>query len=166
MVTSDSREPGATMDVRPKTRRRPGRQRGVVVRRSRPTIRGKAAPLALALAVAVLALGAAGCGSSKSTGGASNNAAATTAPTGSASGGNVDIKNIAFNPSQLSVKAGGTVTWTFDDSGTSHTVTADDGSFDSGQHSSGTFSHTFATPGTFTYHCNIHSTMKATITVT
>ena len=45
-------------------------------------------------------------------------------------------------------------------------MTADDGSFDSGNLAPGaTFSQSFSTPGTFTYHCNIHSSMTGTVTV-
>ena len=55
--------------------------------------------------------------------------------------------------------------WTNKDS-VQHTGTADDGSFDSGKLASGsTFSQTFSKPGTYAYHCTIHSSMKATITV-
>ena len=43
----------------------------------------------------------------------------------------VSIKNMAFGPVSLSVSTGTTVTWTNNDT-TSHTVTADDGSFNSG----------------------------------
>jgi len=58
------------------------------------------------------------------------------------------------------------VTWT--NSGTApHTVTADDGSFSSQSLASdGRFQHTFATAGTFAYHCAIHSSMKASVVVT
>ena len=82
------------------------------------------------------------------------------------SGSSVAIVDFAFNPTTLSVKAGTSVTWTNTGSAT-HTVTADDGSFDSGNVNAGaTFTQAFATAGTFTYHCKIHSSMKATITVT
>jgi plastocyanin len=112
--------------------------------------------LIAALGVAV-ALGATACSSSNGT---------TTATT-SAGGGNADsIVDFAFNPASLSIKAGTQVTWT-NTGGTAHTVTADDGSFDSGSvNPSGTFSHTFASAGTFAYHCTIHTSMTATITVT
>jgi plastocyanin len=84
-----------------------------------------------------------------------------------AGGGNaVSIVDFAFNPGTLSVKAGTQVTWT-NTSNTAHTVTANDGSFDSGTvNPNATFSHTFASAGTFAYHCSIHSSMTATITVT
>ncbi|HEY2916191.1 MAG TPA: cupredoxin family copper-binding protein [Candidatus Limnocylindrales bacterium] len=89
------------------------------------------------------------------------------ASSGGGTGGNaVAIVDFAFNPTTITVKAGDTVTWTNTGS-TAHTVTADDGSFDSGNLNGGaTFNHTFATAGTFTYHCSIHSSMKATVTVT
>jgi len=64
------------------------------------------------------------------------------------------------------VAAGTTVTFTNKDL-TSHSATADDGtSFDTGligQNESATV--TFDTPGTYTYHCTPHPTMKATIVV-
>jgi len=77
----------------------------------------------------------------------------------------VEIANFAFSPDSVEVAAGSTVTWTNNDS-TAHTVTADDGSFDSGNLDSGaTFSQKFDTPGTYTYHCAIHPNMTGTITV-
>ena len=78
----------------------------------------------------------------------------------------VSIVDYSFNPATLSVKAGTTVTWT-NTAGQDHTVTAGDGSFDSGHVAAGsTFSHTFAAAGTFTYHCTIHNQMTGTVTVT
>jgi len=51
--------------------------------------------------------------------------------------------------------------------GTIHTITADDNnSFLSRNIVPGsTFEHTFATAGTYAYHCSIHPAMKGTITV-
>ena len=78
----------------------------------------------------------------------------------------VTIVNFAFQPASLEVPVGTTVTWTNQGSAP-HTVTADDGSFDSGTlQPGGTFSMTFDTPGTFTYHCEIHPNMMGTIVVT
>jgi plastocyanin len=85
----------------------------------------------------------------------------------------VDISNYAFAPADVTVRAGGTVTWTERDPdlagvGGTHSVVADDGSFASpprlpvGQ----TYVMTFAKPGTFTYHCGIHSYMTGRVTVT
>lgn len=76
------------------------------------------------------------------------------------------IQNFAFHPNPLTIKAGTTVTWTNTDP-TAHTVTADDNSFNSGPIGpGGTFSHTFTTPGTVTYHCSIHPSMHGTVTIT
>jgi len=77
----------------------------------------------------------------------------------------ITIEGFAFGPADITVPAGTTVTWTNNDSAP-HTVTADDGSFGSENLATGdTFSFTFGTPGTYTYHCNIHPSMTATITV-
>ena len=98
-------------------------------------------------------------------------ATATTAAGGCTDGATgsqtVTIAGFAFSPATLSVPAGTTVTWTNQDA-TAHTATADDGtSFDCNPIGAGaSMSFTFATPGTFAYHCSIHPTMKATITVT
>jgi plastocyanin len=78
--------------------------------------------------------------------------------------------SFAFSPASLTIKSGTTVTWK-NTTAVPHTVTSDDGkSFDSGTANpiaaqSGTFSFTFATPGTFAYQCAIHPFMKATISV-
>ncbi|HXA28870.1 MAG TPA: plastocyanin/azurin family copper-binding protein [Candidatus Angelobacter sp.] len=70
-----------------------------------------------------------------------------------------------FDPASVHVDAGGTVTWT-SNSKVPHTVSADDGSFGSGDlGATQTFQHTFATSGTYTYHCNIHSFMHGTVVV-
>lgn len=87
----------------------------------------------------------------------------TTAPT--AKRWSISIKNFAFSPPVLQIHVGDTVTVKNDD-GPTHTWTADDGSFDSGNLAPGaTFSHAFDKTGTITYHCNIHSSMKGTIQV-
>jgi plastocyanin len=75
----------------------------------------------------------------------------------------VDIKNIAFNPRTVTISAGQTVVWKFDDGGVAHNVTF--GSFRSPDRTSGTYEHTFATPGVYTYQCTIHSGMGGTVIV-
>ncbi len=78
----------------------------------------------------------------------------------------VAISNFAFNPSQVSVKVGTVVSWTNHDS-MAHTVTSNNGAFNSGTLNPGsTFSFTFNTPGTFSYHCAVHPSMTATVVVT
>jgi plastocyanin len=77
----------------------------------------------------------------------------------------VSIANFSFTPAKLSISVGTTVFWTNNDTVT-HTVTADQGAFDSGDLSPGnTFSFTFSKAGTYPYHCNIHSSMVGTIVV-
>ena len=85
---------------------------------------------------------------------------------GQAGAGAVRIAGFAFAPDSRSVKVGDSVTWTNQD-GATHTVTADDGAFDSGNLAGGkSFSFTFDEAGTFAYHCNIHRRMTGTVTVT
>jgi plastocyanin len=86
----------------------------------------------------------------------------TTAP--SSSGNSVTIMNFSFNPKSLTVKVGTKVTWTNQDSVT-HTVTADQGAFNSTVPSGNSFSFTFTKAGTYAYHCMIHPSMTATIVV-
>jgi plastocyanin len=77
----------------------------------------------------------------------------------------VDIQNLAFNPSTVTVNVGDTVTWTNNDS-VPHTATADDNSFDTGNIDPGTSdSVTFTSAGSFPYSCTIHPTMRGTVVV-
>jgi plastocyanin len=96
-------------------------------------------------------------------------AGTTVTTTGSAApvvGNAVSIDNFAFAPATLTVRVGGTVTWTNRDE-EPHTVVADDGSFRSpGMGSQATYSHTFPTAGKFDYVCSIHPFMHATVVVT
>jgi plastocyanin len=78
----------------------------------------------------------------------------------------VQVIDFAFEPGTITVPAGTTVTWTNTGS-RPHTVTADDGSFDSGRLDPGEqFSQTFDQPGTFAYHCGFHPEMQGSIVVT
>jgi plastocyanin len=84
---------------------------------------------------------------------------------GNGGGSDVSIKNFAFSVGSLTVNSGTTVTWTNNDAAT-HTVTADDNSFNSGNIAPGkTYSKTFSSSGTFAYHCTIHPGMQATVVV-
>ena len=78
----------------------------------------------------------------------------------------VAIKNFSFNPGSVTVVIGvnNTVTWTNQDSVT-HTVTADDGSFNGTVRPGTTFTYTFTTAGSFAYHCSIHKFMQGTVKV-
>jgi plastocyanin len=83
----------------------------------------------------------------------------------------VKLVNTTFTPAQLTVKVGTTVVWTSEDN-VPHTVTADDGSFDSGNMKKGdTFEFTFTKAGKYPYYCAYHGTpggggMAGTIVVT
>jgi plastocyanin len=76
------------------------------------------------------------------------------------------IQNFSFKPAQITIKRGTKVTWINKDS-TTHTATANNGrSFDSGRLGPGQrYTHTFKSAGKKSYHCEIHSDMKGTITV-
>ena len=77
----------------------------------------------------------------------------------------VHIKDDAFNPPSVTVKAGDDVTFVNDDDD-AHTATADDGSWDSeGLNQGQKWSHTFAKAGKVTYHCTVHPFMKGTLVV-
>jgi len=77
----------------------------------------------------------------------------------------VAIRNFAFAPQVVTVKAGTTVHWANQDS-EAHTVTSDAGAFGSPvlQPAAG-YSFTFAKPGTYRYHCTIHPFMTGTVVV-
>lgn len=77
----------------------------------------------------------------------------------------VTIVDFQFNPGTITVHAGDTITWT-NTGAQPHTATANDHSFDTGVLKKGqSASHTFSTPGTFSYICTIHPFMKGTVTV-
>ena len=89
---------------------------------------------------------------------------------GEESDDNYDVSitdGMAFDPDDLTINVGDTVTWTNDD-GMGHTATSTSGpvSFDSGNIASGaTWSFTFTEAGTYEYKCSYHSSMTASITV-
>ena len=123
------------------------------------------------------ALLVAGCGSSNKSSSSSSSSSSSTAKqksSSSAGGGKtvaVKLKNIAFSPASVTVKKGGTVKWTNDDS-VGHDVTKVSGpgpKFKSGgaggMMGGDTFQQQFTTPGTIKYVCTVHANMKGTITV-
>ena len=95
----------------------------------------------------------------------SGGSTATIADATPASAPGVTMIDFAFAPAALEVAAGTTVYWTNQD-WPPHTVTADDGSFDSRRLDAGqTFGHTFETPGEYTYHCVFQPLMVGSVTV-
>lgn len=78
----------------------------------------------------------------------------------------VAISETGFEPPSLEVLADTTVRWTNTDT-QPHTVTADDGSFDSSDIAPGdTFMHTFEEPGSVPYHCRNDPDFVAVIQIT
>ena len=89
----------------------------------------------------------------------------TTQPTAA---NTVEIKGFAFNPGEITVTKGTTVTWANKDSAP-HTVTTTNApvAFDSGRINKGEqFSQTFDTAGTYEYYCSIHPNMRGKVIVT
>lgn len=131
----------------------------------------------LALLVACLALTLAACGGDDDDDGGGGGSASTTeqtdtgAPPADAGGDAVavDIPDISFEPKNVTVEAGTTVTWTNSDD-VPHTVTKTGGpgpEFDSGNLDPGgsEFEQTFEQKGTIDYVCTIHPGQEGSVTV-
>jgi amicyanin len=78
----------------------------------------------------------------------------------------VSIDNFTFNPAQLTVKAGTTVTWTNKDD-IPHGIASSTNAFtrSKAMDTDDSYSFTFTTPGTYQYFCYIHPHMVGTIVV-
>jgi plastocyanin len=101
----------------------------------------------------------AGCGGGGGGGGGGADAAPVTGVT------EVAAKDNRFTPAAIQVPAGTEVTWRFEDGFVPHDVKAD--GFSSGEpRRKGTFTHTFAQPGTYAYHCTVHDGMTGRVVVT
>ena len=133
----------------------------------------------LALLIACLALTVAACGDDDDDDGGDGAGTTTTeqtdtgaAPPEDKGGGGkavtVDIPSISFDPTDVTVAAGSTVTWTNSDD-LPHTVTKEGGpgpDFDSGDlEPGGEFEQTFDQKGTVDYVCTIHPGQAGTVTV-
>ena len=125
--------------------------------------------LALLCLCLAIAPAAAGCGGDEEEGaGGGGEAGAGQPAQGGASAVKVDMKDVAYVPMEVTVKKGGTITWTNSDA-FPHTVTKESGpgpKFDSGNiGDGGTFEQKFTVAGKIDYFCEIHSNQKGTITV-
>jgi plastocyanin len=121
-----------------------------------------------ALAVLAFTL-TAGCGGSSD----STSPTTGTPPGGGGGGGGgvtpvltnaVTVSDNKFEPSDIQVSPGTTVTWTWG-TPTLHNVTFADGPASGNKNSGATFSRTFSTAGTFTYQCTIHAGMNGSVLV-
>jgi len=71
----------------------------------------------------------------------------------------VTINDDSYDPKSLTIQPGETVRWVMNGSITTHTVTAKDGSFDSGSiftSKGAIYEHRFDTRGTVEYACKVH----------
>jgi plastocyanin len=82
-------------------------------------------------------------------------------------GKTVVLKNISFNPSKVTVKKGATVTWSWQDAPTAHTLTPTGKLRFKGTaaRTSGKYSVTFTKAGTYHYECTIHPGMTGEVIV-
>ena len=77
----------------------------------------------------------------------------------------VSIEDFYFEPADAAIQPGDTIMWV-NEGNTPHTVTSDDGRFDSEVLNPGeSFMFTFPEAGTFNYHCEIHPFMTGSVTV-
>jgi plastocyanin len=126
-----------------------------------------------AAAAGALALALSACGSSASTTSHSASASASVATTGSAAASaaapaksaRVLIQNYAFHPTSITVTPGAKVTFTNHDQ-TNHTATSNGSGFDTGTLAPGASKTlTLKKAGTYSYFCQFHAFMKATVIV-
>jgi plastocyanin len=130
----------------------------------------------IALILACLALGLAACGGDDDSGGSSGSgggdSSSQSGGSGSGGGTSVSMKNIQFDPKDITVKAGETITFTNDESVPHdvHKESGPGGDFssggDGGMQQGDTFKLKLDKPGTYKYVCHVHAPgMAGTITV-
>lgn len=83
-------------------------------------------------------------------------------PTDAVPGTEIEVVDNRFDPPALSLQQGDTVTWTWRGASLHNVV---GGQFESDLQTSGTFSHTFDTPGEYRYVCQLHRGMEGVIVV-
>ena len=75
----------------------------------------------------------------------------------------VALRGNRFHPPVIQITKGQTVTWSFDDNGSTHNVKGT--GWGSGDQASGTFGHTFTAPGSYRYSCTLHLGMNGRVDV-
>jgi plastocyanin len=113
--------------------------------------------------LAVISCGG-GDGSSGSSGNTPTTPTTPTTPATPVATDKVTVGNNQFSPADIQVAPGTTVTWTWSPDASDHNVTFNDGNA-SPTRSSGTYTRTFASGGTFPYSCTLHPGMNGTVTV-
>ena len=103
--------------------------------------------------------------SGSSTGGGSTATTGSTGATGATGGGGdaITIQNFSFEPGELTVNGQATITVTNKDS-TTHTFTADDGSFDQEVPAGQSIEVQVDITQDTGFHCKIHPSMTGTLT--
>jgi len=121
------------------------KQRGIVV--ATLLLSSVAVALGAVAAPALVAFGPTGASAAKSI--------SLGKPEAVLDGATVSLTNFQFAPKVVRIKAGSAVTWEAKEG--THTVTADNGAFESPALSAGNkFSYTFSRPGTYRYYCSFH----------
>jgi plastocyanin len=77
----------------------------------------------------------------------------------------VQVHQMAFRPHIVTVKVGQPVTWRFEDAQVEHNVDSRTGGFLSPDKDSGTWTHVFSAPGTYSYFCSVHPYMTGQVIV-
>jgi plastocyanin len=112
--------------------------------------------LVLVALAGLLALALGACGTDE--------ASPAATPAADPGGSTVTIQDMTYTPKTLTVPAGTTVTWVWNDGAIAHDVKGD--GFRSKVIADGTFRHRFDQPGTYDYLCTLHPNMTGTIEVT
>ena len=75
----------------------------------------------------------------------------------------ITIRDLAFEPADVTIASGDAVTWEWEDGSTEHSVVGFD--FKEPPKADGSFEHTFDEVGSYDYSCSIHPSMTGRITV-
>jgi plastocyanin len=100
---------------------------------------------------------------------------AAAAPAGSHPGHGptqINIGDLRYSPADVSIYSGDAVLWVWTGPDTNHSVTSDSFDSDAGKADSQInhpvndgYAQSFTKPGTYTFHCRVHSFMSGTVTV-
>ena len=112
--------------------------------------------------VAALSMVAASCGGGTSEPKATDSTPSVASSTPAAGGSTVAVKDNVYEPAELTVTVGTTVTWKWEGA-LPHTVTSNEKLFDSADaaQTTGTFEYKFDKAGTYPYYCVVHGQVMA-----
>ena len=123
--------------------------------------------ISLALVALAATAGTFACFSDRASGTGTTVTGNCTTPGTAAGATVVFITAFTFKPATVHVRPGGSVAWVnCEPTAIPHTSTSDGAGWDSGTLAqNAAFVRSFASAGTFAYHCAIHPSMKATVIV-